>query len=155
MKYAAKSGSRLKINVQSAGERLEKIRKKHDGRLLPKDVVEDARPEKSLLHPQFEWDDSTAAEEYRRVQARELIRAIVVVEVKDDGPKGPVRAFVHVLQNGDDEETYTHIDCVMSNPDLRDQLLDRAKEELLSWRRRYDNLKELAAVYEAIDLVTA
>lgn len=49
------------------------------GRLTPGQVVEAARPEDSILHGYFEWEDSIAAESWRRVQARELIKRVKIV----------------------------------------------------------------------------
>ena len=49
-----------------------------EGRLLPADVVDDARDADSPLHSHFEWDDSIAAEHYRLDQARNLIRSIKI-----------------------------------------------------------------------------
>lgn len=52
------------------------------GRLTPDQVVEAASDPASPLHDQFEWDDSVAAVEYRRDQARTLIRSVnVKIEV--------------------------------------------------------------------------
>jgi hypothetical protein len=47
-----------------------------EGRLLPDDVIERARPEDSPLHSHFEWNDGEAARQYRRVQAARLIRTV-------------------------------------------------------------------------------
>lgn len=47
-----------------------------DGRLDPREVVEDARDPASPLHDSFEWDESTAAEQYRLLQARRLIGSV-------------------------------------------------------------------------------
>jgi hypothetical protein len=46
------------------------------GRLLPDDVVAAARDPTHPLHGHFEWDDSAAAEKFRRGQAQSLIRAL-------------------------------------------------------------------------------
>lgn len=50
----------------------------HDQRLTPDIVVESARNPESPLHARFEWDDTKAADEHRRAQARMLIRSIKV-----------------------------------------------------------------------------
>lgn len=56
--------------------RLEKLSRLNGGRLTPQAVVDDARDPASPLHERFEWDDSTAAHQYRLSQARELIRTV-------------------------------------------------------------------------------
>ena len=49
-----------------------------EGRLTAGNVVEKARDEASPLHSHFEWDDSAAAEEHRKEQARRLIRSVKI-----------------------------------------------------------------------------
>lgn len=48
----------------------------NDGRLSPDMVVKTASDLASPLHPKFEWDDTEAAIEHRRYQARQLIRSV-------------------------------------------------------------------------------
>jgi hypothetical protein len=57
-----------------------------NGRLLPVDVVEAARPEDSPLHSRFEWDDTEAAVKYRLSQARALIRTVKIDVVVHEIP---------------------------------------------------------------------
>jgi hypothetical protein len=55
-----------------------------DGRLIPAEVVSDARDPASPLHAQFEWDDSKAAEAHRLSQARTLIRSVKIeITIRD------------------------------------------------------------------------
>jgi hypothetical protein len=59
---------------EQIAERLRRLER--SGRLLPADVVEDARPPRSLLHSHFEWNNDVAAEHYRLSQAARLIRMV-------------------------------------------------------------------------------
>ena len=70
------------------------------GQLTPALVVDAARNPEHPLHTRFEWDDSIAAEQYRRVQAGELIRKVKVryIETPNSEPQR-VRAFVPVRQD--------------------------------------------------------
>lgn len=43
---------------------------------LPEEIVDAAKHRESPIHDAFEWDDSVAATEYRKEQARELLRAV-------------------------------------------------------------------------------
>ena len=148
MVYQFKDNARLAgVTAQTAGERLEQIREKHDGRLTPRLVLADARPKGSPLHLAFEWNDTTAAEAYRLDQARYMIRSITIVI--ENAPV--VRAFVSVIQNTDDEKTYTHIVAAMESPQLREQVVADAKVEMQRWRKRYATLKEFDSVFKAID----
>ena len=80
--FKFRPGYRGKIDPQIAGEELERIRKR-DGCVKTKIVVDEARPEKAPLHPEFEWNDSQAAELYRENQAMRLIRSIRIVKADD------------------------------------------------------------------------
>lgn len=148
MVYKWAYGARYKGSAQSIGERLEAIRQENDGKLAPRDVVVDARRSDSPLHPMFEWDDRKAAFEYRLDQARGIIRHIVVV--KDESTE-PVRAFVSVKHDGDDDNAYTSIVVAMANPDLSTQVVAKAKAELESWKARYARYREMAKAVSAVE----
>ncbi len=149
MVYDFKDNSRVPILAQVAGERLEKIRVKHRGRLSAEAVVEDAQSERSPLHTVFEWNNKKAGEAYRLEQARHLIRSVIVV--MEDRPS--VRAFTRITLEEDHDATYTHITVAMEDPALREQVLARAERELESWRKRYADLEEFASVCRAIEQV--
>ena len=53
-----------------------------EGDDLAQHVLETARAPTSVLHGEFEWDDSVASERYRLIQARHLIRSIEVVRIE-------------------------------------------------------------------------
>ncbi len=78
MIYQWKDGAHKSGDAQAVGSQLEAIRIANGGGLAPRDVVVDARKEDSPLHKFFVWRDPVAALKYREVQARELIRSIVV-----------------------------------------------------------------------------
>lgn len=148
MIYEWKHGSHLShVDAQAAGEQLEEIRQMHGG-LTADIVVKAAEPEHSALHPAFEWDDQTAAGEYRKVQAREVLRMIVVRQ-DEQAPEESARAFVVVNIDGDD--LYTSTAVAMSDAELRRQVLARALKELDAWQRRYHEIEELAQMFGQIE----
>ena len=120
--------------------------------LTPENLVDASRPEEAPLHNEFEWNDSLAAEEYRRVQARLLISnlSIVVEEHKQE----PVRAFFS-LQNGFRKNSgiYESAIAIMNDDLKREKLLENAKKELEAFKKKYQLLSELAEIFEAINLV--
>ena len=63
-------------------EYLAKLYEKH-GRLTPALVVKSAKSPTSVLHDQFEWDDTVAGAKWREEQARVLIRSIQVTITTD------------------------------------------------------------------------
>jgi hypothetical protein len=150
MQYQWKLGSHVhgKLSPQTVGERLEKIRA--GSQLTAETVVEDARPPEAALHPAFEWDDTVAAEEFRKAQARQLIGAVVVA-VNSDEPERLIRAFVVVNEAG--EDSYEAIAMVMEDANLRQQVLARAMREFQQWQTRYRDYVELAKVFAAASKV--
>lgn len=120
-----------------------------DGVIRAADVVAAARDEASALHPCFEWDDSEAAEQYRLVQARALLRVYVEVSAPDSSPT-PV--FVSLTSDRVKEGGgYRALADVMSNDDMRAQLLADAFRQFASMRQKYQHLKQLAGVWDAVD----
>ena len=150
MRYRFKPGGRIRgVRASVIGPALEKLRQEMHGRLRPEDVLAAAKPARSPLHRCFEWDDTAAAEAYRLVQAGHLIRCVEVVF--EEAPEvEPTRAFVHVVQDEDDEPTYTHVAHAMRYKNLREQVLAQALSEAKRWAARYKQLKELAEVRRTI-----
>lgn len=149
MVYQWKSGSRIQIDAQAAGEEMERIRVVNNGRLEAENVVEAAKAPKSALHPHFEWNDKEAAKAWRIEQAGHLIRCITVTLEKPDGEAAPTRAFVSVKR--DEDRSYTSVQHALSDAELRQQVLDRAWDELEAWRKRHAELVEFAKVFAVID----
>lgn len=144
MIYKVKSGARLPVSAQTAGDECERLRS--DGRLTPRNLVDESRPEDAPLHKCFEWDDTTAAEKWRETQAAYIIRS---VEVVIEQSPTPTRAFVATVSDGN--RRYESIGYVLRDSDGRDALLDSARRELLAFRRKYQTLHELADVFDAIE----
>lgn len=116
-----------------------------DNGTSPEEVLKKARNKKSELHKCFEWDNSIAAEKYRLQQARFLIcNLVVVTENKDDEP-------VRVFQISSERNTYQPTRLFMQDMNEYQILLKRAKNELVSIKRRYQTLTELEKVFSAID----
>lgn len=116
-----------------------------DGIVDAKDVVEWARanPE-SALYSQFEWDDSKAAEEYRLFQARRVIALYVVSEAGE-------RTLVSLSVDRSKGGGYRDIERVLNNDEMRKVMLRDALQEFKRVKAKYQHLKELASVYEAIE----
>lgn len=142
MIYAWKSGSRQKVSAQIAGEVCAELERK--GGLNASNLVDVSRPEDAPLHGEFEWDDSIAAEEFRKSQARNLISHLIVVS--DVEAAEPVRAFFNVSE---ETPTYDSFKTVIENEDKYEQLKRRAIKELVAIQRRYamiNGMGELSAV---------
>lgn len=131
---------------------LRRIAKTNGGVLKPEAVLDAARPKASPLHSKFQWDDGLAAEGYRLWQARQLIR--VCVE-KIEGVSSPFEVFVSLPSdryNGDGGGYRVTTD-VLSDEDMRAEMLADALGELEVFRMKYKRLKELQEVFTAIQRV--
>jgi len=150
-----KPGSHIKADPQAAYEAVEKIRLKNNGDLKPEDVVDAARRPRHVLHNDFEWDDTIAAEKHREERARLIIRSFVVVECERQVPE--YRAYEIRVRPADDasqtksRKVYGRTEDIMADPDDRRELLESALRDLRNFRRRYAQLQELAALMPIID----
>lgn len=154
MIYEFKSRTECPVPAQVVGETVERIAAIHGG-VTPSMLVEEARPDAAPLHPAFEWDDTLAAEEHRRNQARYLMRMLVIKEVEEgeQQPPASMRAFVSV-ETPQGDRKYLSVIHAMSIEEMRHQILEKAWREVLSWRDRYQNYEEFANIFRAIDGVT-
>lgn len=134
-------------------DELEALREANDGLLRPVDVVEFAKQNPgSALHKRFEWDDGTAAQQYRLWQARVLIKVHVVVAKPT---QQPITAYVSL--DHDRKQAgggYRSLQDVLSDNEQRAALLRQAMREAATWREKYKSLKELSDVFAAMDRVT-
>ncbi len=123
--------------------RIETIRKIKDGRLRPVDLVDEARNPSSILHPFFEWDDSEAAERFRRLQASRLL---YVVHATIIGPQALARRPAYVRITVQKQRTFVTTAQAIKEPELSTRVITAALRDLLSWHRRYRDLTELKSL---------
>lgn len=126
---------------------LKRIARQNGGLLQPSAVVAAATPEGSVLHPHFDWEESTAAQKWRLHQARNLIRVTVTL-VQSRNPETASRAFVSLRSERDSETGgYRVLSSVLRNQDLRAELLRDARAEMEVFQRKYQMLEELSEVF--------
>lgn len=142
----------LQVDPNTVGREFEAI-EKESGQLTRASVVDRARPKDAPLHALFQWDDTIAAEEYRKDQAGKLIQNLVIVQPREEPEKPPIvyRAFVNSNENVQQDGTYINLHRAVSSPETLSILLSNAKRELRSFREKYDLLSELAPIMSAID----
>ena len=130
---------------------LKRLAKANDGLLQPEAVVAAARPLTSPLHSRFEWDNSVAGQQYRIWQARQLIR--ITVEVMQQTGES-MNVFVSLTPDRDRESGgYRVLTDVLSDSQMRQQMLEDAMEELNLFREKYKKLRELSEIFSAIKKV--
>ncbi|WP_164145873.1 hypothetical protein [Stenotrophomonas maltophilia] len=138
----------MTANNEAIRKELEQL--KSAGVIQPADVVARASDPASAMHNWFQWDDTEAAQAYRLQQARQLLRVFVTVETKDNKP---VRAFVSLGTDRYGEGGYRTMAEVLSDEEMRAQLLADAVKELRSAEKKYRQLQELSGVWSALDEV--
>lgn len=143
------TGTRTNIDANVAGNVCKEL--ENTVGLSARSLLDASRPKNAPLHDAFEWDNNVAAEKYREDQARYIIRHLVVVptEVK----KETHRAFFPIVTDDGESKQYENIETIIANPVKQNYLLDMAKKELQSFKKKYETLSELKPVIEAIDSV--
>jgi hypothetical protein len=137
------------MKIGDLAQELQRIALKHQGQLLPSDIVEAARPKSSPLHSRFEWDDGEAAEQYRLWQARQLIRVLVTVE-KNGSKSYRVRLYTSLGTDRKSGGGYRLLRVVLRSKRLRGELLKDALRDMRVFEEKYRGLKELSDVFEAM-----
>jgi hypothetical protein len=148
MIYQFKSGQTFHgVDAQVAGEELERIRLINDGKLRPVDILKSAKSSRSPIHKAFTWDDEKAAHEYRLAEARQFIRAVVVVPNKGE----PLPAFWNIAisvspQNKEveAERYYQSSEVIASSPDEYYAALQVMLRELTAAQEGLTHLRALA-----------
>lgn len=144
-------GFRYPVSADVAGKEFERI-EKQNGSLTPENIVESARPESSKIHKLFEWDDSIAAESWRKQQARNVMSALVIVQDPETEHEQAVtfRAFVNVNDSAENGK-YINLQAAMETAETKAVMLQNAKRELQIFKQKYEKLAELCGVFRAID----
>ena len=166
-----KSNLAKKIDLpMTITDELRFIQTNNNGTLQPHHVVEYAKDPETLLHDKFEWEDSKAAHQYRLWQARKVISLELVIVDSNPGGSGRVfldvntidiepgkstRAFISLSidRKGETKNGYRSIEDVVSDNELRQEMLNDARRDMNLFRRKYNMLKELSDVFNEMDKV--
>ena len=136
------------LNAAQKAE-IEALERRHRGFVTAQTIVAFAENPKTALHSAFDWDDTIAARNWRLVQARNLLRVYVI---HYENTPEPVHGFISLSPDrACPGGGYTAMGHILSDEGKRTQMLEDAFAELRAFRRKYAILKELAAVFEAID----
>lgn len=130
---------------------------KHDGHISPALLVEEARHPSSPFHEYFTWDDEEAGEQYRLIQAGQLIRKWKgsVIRINSDTKTIKIESMRRVQspqgQRTKGGASYQTVEEIMADPVKREDMLRTVLKELSAYRKRYAELIALADVWRAID----
>ena len=114
-----------------------------------KEIVDLARNENTELHKCFTWDDSKAAELWRLKEARTIVASLKVTVWKTETEKKTFR----LIQHDAVEQSYKPVILTTRNETEYERLLNEAKEEMQSFKKRYESIIELEAVIDEIEKI--
>lgn len=131
-------GSKIvKTDIKVVISELKKINDQY-GEITPALLVEASKQKKSVFHNYFEWDDNTAAESWRFMQARYLLGSIQVNVVKEGKP---VRMQAYQITKKSmpkaGNTTYTKFDSITQ--DNKAYILQQALNNLITVRNKLQN----------------
>lgn len=118
----------------------------------PEQVLDKARNPKTELHKCFDWNDSSAAEKYRLIQARSVINHLIVIKRDtNDEEKEPIQFRVMLKNERTYGSGYKQTIVMVKDEDEYKKLLDQAYLELHAFKQKYSCLSELAEILALID----
>lgn len=149
MVYQWRAGYNFKADPAKAAKVMGKLA--DQGRLNAESLVEVSKPKNAPLHDDFEWDDTKAAENWRKQQGRCMINSLLMIPEETDmgEEKEPIRAFFKVTQV--ENSQYESTSVLIRTQNGRDALRDQAQKELNSYRQKYRAVLEWTGAREEID----
>lgn len=121
------------IDIQS--KELDKLYKKH-GKLTADLIVKEAKKISSPLHQFFEWDNTKAAEQWRKQQARIIIHQVKVVT---EERRTHVREYIRVPE----QKCYKKTADVIEDPDEFEFVVHSLAGKIAGMQRELEELKEM------------
>ena len=113
---------------------LEQMARRNNGVLMIDDVLQAAQDENNILHRHFEWDDSEAAKQFRREQARSLIQKCKIT-VLDSTPTH-VRAFISLPSDREAGGGYRMTANVLGNEDMKEEFEHDIRLTIARWTKK-------------------
>ena len=152
-----KTGSVFKADPDLALYEIEQLDEANGGKAPDGALVEHAKNPKSVLHNEFEWDDSIAGYKYRLETERKIKRSFVVVReditAQNDNPF-EIRVFQRATiqsENDAPRRIWWNTFDMLKDPCGREQLLGNARKELNQFRNKYQALTELSDILNPIE----
>ena len=108
-------------------------------------ILNKARDENTELHKCFIWDDTEAAERWRRHTARLIVCNLVIKRVDRDEDEPQLRYFYRAEGPG-----YKPTAKIIKRPDEYQAMLRRAWNELHAFKSKYSSLSELEEIIALI-----
>ena len=146
-------GMQYPVDPQVAGRYFKSLEKQY-GSVTPENLLESSKPEDSVMHKCFQWDDAIAAEKYRKYQASSMIANLVKVVIKQNENSGlceetKMRAVVSV-STGIEKGEFVSIERAMTDSEMRETVLKYALRELSIFQEKYKYLSELKEIEDVV-----
>ena len=152
-KASWRPGSDHVVDAEVAHQEIERLRGRNGGKLTCEQLVKAASARRNPLHREFEWDDTKAAHQFRLRQAREILNGLVVFHDPEKKVSSRVYdgLFIATPERMRHIKQYRPLSELLSDPETRDVLLQRALGELTRIQKAYRNLEELAQVFLEVE----
>ena len=115
----------------------------------PQEIVDKARDESTELHKCFTWDDTKAAEKWRKYEARQIICHLVIQRPAED-EEGPEVRLIHKT---DRNQGYQPTAMIVRRESEYSAMLQRALGELRAFQYKYSFLSDYEELKKLIDAV--
>jgi len=155
--YLRRDGASFKKDdAQEIGEFIENCKNK-----TTRGILEEVKKNpKHKIYSLFEWDKKKAVELYQLQRVREIVSHIEI-NIISIGNKEPVSLNITVsafksvnpiYETGmyEGERVFVPFEEGMENENYRNQIINKAKTELINWTNRYSQYKELETIIKTI-----
>ena len=153
--YFRKGSRHTKLNIYNVVDDISHTREIY-GNIEDDSLLDYAETHKnSEIYKSLEWNNDVAGNLYRKQQLHQLLSDIIFVyekNIDNNIDNGTTRTF--------EFQAYSHIDSVkgymptieiMSNSNMREELLQKAIKELQYWQQKYQHLEELSFIFRDIE----
>lgn len=121
-------------NAQKVGKELERIKE-----VTNKNVLEYARKNiSSELHKCFDWNDTSASEKYRLIQANQIISSISFVIQEE--PLKKQKIYYSIKTEDEEVRKFKNIKDILENEEEYYALCNKAKQEIENCKNNYNDL---------------
>jgi len=136
-------------DAQKYGPEIYALSEKYE-ECTPELAVRTASPPKSRLHDYFLWDNKKCGHLYRLEQARHLINHLIIVVEYPSGEEKETKAFFN-LKTKKGTRSYIPVEVVANDEFYYQQVLQEAMNEIIEWKRRYSDYRELRLIFGAVE----
>lgn len=120
--------------MKAERELLTRMARRNGGMLEIDDVLKEAEDKSSILHKHFEWDDSEAADLYRRQQARALIQKCKIQLVETEPVM--IRAFVSLPTDRTNGGGYRLMSEVVTDDSMKEEMIRDIQLTIARWNKK-------------------